>query len=92
MNSLFLVCFSYADNEAEVSLADVMVFATGASKPPPLGFDQPATVTFLDDMGAFPLANTCVNKIQLPVCYTDYEEFKAKMAFAIKNSPCFGYA
>lgn len=80
-----------AANDAEASIEEVLVFVTGASRPPPLGFDEPATITFLDDE-PFAMANTCANTIRLPVCYSEYEEFKRKMDFAIKNSPCFGYA
>ena len=78
-------------NDAEASIQEVLVFVTGASRPPPLGFDEPATITFADDE-PFPMANTCSNNIRLPVCYSEFEEFKEKMDFAIKNSPCFGSA
>lgn len=78
-------------NDAEASIEEVLVFVTGASRPPPLGFDEPTTITFLDDE-PFAMANTCANTIRIPVCYSEYEEFKRKMVFAIKNSPCFGYA
>ena len=77
-------------NDAEASIEEVLVFVTGASRPPPLGFDKPATITFSDDE-PFPMANTCANPIRLPVCYSEYEEFKQNMDFANKNSPCFGY-
>ena len=75
-----------AANDAEASIEEVLVFVTGASRPPPLGFDEPANITFSDDE-PFPMANTCANTIRLPVCYSEYEEFKRNMDFAIKNSP-----
>jgi len=80
-----------AANDAEASIEEVLVFVTEASRPPPLEFDEPATITFLDDE-PFAMANTCANTIRLPVCNSEYKEFKRKMDFAIKNSPCFGYA
>ena len=93
MIRFLLTVFLSTANEAEtMSLADVMVFATGASSPPPLGFDQPGTLSFLDEYQRLPMANTCTCNMQLPVCYTDYEEFKSKMVFSIKNSPSFGHA
>ena len=38
-----------AANDAEASIEKVLVFVTGASGPPPQGFDEPTTITFLDD-------------------------------------------
>ena len=78
-------------HDAEASIEEVLVFVTGASRPPPLGFNEPPTITFADDE-PFPMSNTCSNNIRLPVCYSEFEEFKQKMDFAIKNSPSFGYA
>ena len=72
-----------AANDAEASIEDVLVFVTGASRPPPLGFDEPAAITFSDDE-PFPMANTCSNTIRLPVCYSEYEEFKRKMILRLK--------
>ena len=90
---LSLITMNYfpAANDAEASIQEVLIFVTGASRPPPLGFDEPATIKFADEE-PFPMANTCSNTIRLPVCYSEYEEFKTNMDFAIKNSPCFGYA
>lgn len=65
-----------------------MVFVTGAEEPPPLGFDSYPTVEFTDDR--LPTSNTCGTVLRLPTMYTQYDDFKEAIDFAILNSPCFG--
>ena len=54
----------FTDNESNATLQDVLVFATGANEPPPMGFDSLLNLEFT--MGKFPLANTCGLTLLLP--------------------------
>lgn len=66
------------------------MFTTGASVPPPMGFETTPTIEFND--GNLPTANTCATTLHLPTIYKEYEVFKEKMDFSILNSPSFGQA
>ena len=66
-------------NEASASLEDVLVFITGASVPPPMGFETTPTIEFAD--GNLPKANTCATTLHLPIVYEEYEVFKEKNGF-----------
>ena len=48
----------------QVYLGDILVFSTGASSIPPMGFDMDPTITF-HSTSPLPLANTCANTLQL---------------------------
>lgn len=78
------------DGDAQASLSDVLIFGTGASSPPPLGFESNPELKFID--GDFPKANTCTGTLYIPLDHKEYDKFKETMDFAILNSPCFGYA
>lgn len=67
----------------------MLVFATGASQPPPLGFDSKPVLEF--SIGIYPTANTGGVTLYIPVLYSEYQAFKEAMEFAIQNSPSFGY-
>ncbi|KAK3732455.1 hypothetical protein QZH41_004291 [Actinostola sp. cb2023] len=79
-----------SSKETSATLEDVLVFITETSMPPPLGFDTTPTIEFTN--GTLPTANTCATTLHLPTVYEEYDLFKAKMDFAILNSPCFGQA
>jgi hypothetical protein len=72
-----------------VSLASVLVFATGSSEIPPLGFFPKPKIHFWEDV--WPRSNTCGN-ILLENNDLDYDTFKMLMDDAILNSPTFGMA
>lgn len=76
------------DNKSNATLQDVLVFATGANEPPPMGFESALNLELM--MGKFPLANTCGLTLLLPLHHAEYNLFKEAMDFAILNSPCFG--
>ncbi|CAC5408832.1 G2H3 [Mytilus coruscus] len=63
------------DEDGEITLGDVLSFATGADCVPPLGFDPSPSITFLHDSGLFPKANTCSMELKLPVS-EDFNTFK----------------
>lgn len=63
---------------------------------PPIGFSPTPSVHFIhkddDDFSSpFPMANTCINSIKLPL-HTSYQVFKEKFDFALGNTYGFGRA
>lgn len=86
------------EEEGPQKLQRILAFATGASVVPPIGFSPSPAVEFIhqdDDNFAstplFPLANTCINCIKLPL-HVSYEMFKEKFDFALGNTYGFGRA
>ncbi|XP_070577460.1 G2/M phase-specific E3 ubiquitin-protein ligase-like isoform X2 [Ptychodera flava] len=80
------------DAETEVTLRDILIFATGLDNIPPLGFSPSPTLEFVRDEGCgriLPSANTCGNVLRIPVVKS-YELFKENMGYGIFNSPGFG--
>uniref|UniRef100_A0A3B3HTZ9 HECT domain-containing protein n=1 Tax=Oryzias latipes TaxID=8090 RepID=A0A3B3HTZ9_ORYLA len=75
----------------------ILAFATGASVVPAIGFSPTPSVQFMhnedDDFfsSMFPMANTCVNCIKLPL-HTSYQLFREKFDFALGNTHGFGRA
>lgn len=80
----------FQGGDAQANLSEVLVFSTGASSPPPLGFANEPVIEFTE--GEFPKANTCAPILYLPLGHSDYETFKEKCDFGILNSPHFGHA
>ena len=66
------------------------MFATGASYPPPLGFDRSPRLEFT--IGKYPTANTCGLTLYIPIFYEEYDYFKEAIEFAVQNSQSFGQA
>ncbi|XP_070556619.1 G2/M phase-specific E3 ubiquitin-protein ligase-like [Ptychodera flava] len=82
------------ERDAEVTLQDIIVFATGQERIPPLGFCPPPALEFLTGPGDgrtknFPVANTCSNILRLPIVKS-YDDFKFSMEFGVRNSHGFG--
>uniref|UniRef100_A0A3Q1FFE0 HECT domain-containing protein n=1 Tax=Acanthochromis polyacanthus TaxID=80966 RepID=A0A3Q1FFE0_9TELE len=78
--------------EGPSKLQKILAFATGASVVPPIGFSPSPSVEFIhkgdDDFSSiplFPMANTCVNCIRLPL-HASYQLFKEKFDFALGNT------
>ena len=79
--------FEGADTSNTVTLEDILAFVTGARHVPPMGFAVRPSIEFRE--GQLPRASTCGNVLELPL--TDsYDDFKASMCFAIKNTVGFG--
>lgn len=79
-----------------LTLETVLVFASGASEIPRLGFPTEPHLEFLHVQGAepkqiFPEANTCVITLRLPI-HTSYEVWREYMESGILKSPHFGTA
>ncbi|XP_071777645.1 G2/M phase-specific E3 ubiquitin-protein ligase-like [Centroberyx gerrardi] len=86
------------EEEGPSKLQKILAFATGASVVPPIGFSPTPSVQFIhkgdDDFSStpmFPMANTCVNCIKLPL-HVSYQLFKEKFDFALGNTYGFGRA
>lgn len=73
----------------KLTLSDVLMFVTGAPSEPPLGFTPQPSIQF-HSSSVFPKANTCINKLYLPLQEMDFEVFKYTMISGILNSPGFG--
>ncbi|XP_045898128.1 G2/M phase-specific E3 ubiquitin-protein ligase-like [Micropterus dolomieu] len=76
------------EDQAAVSVEDILMFATGLSSLPPSGLEPLPQIEFLDD-SVFPMANACSNTLKLPLL-DSYTLFKSQMDFGIQNSPGFG--
>ena len=82
------------EDSTEISLAEILFFASGCKSLPPLGIR--GEVQFLHDvekdgsLSRLPKANTCACIIKLPVVHNDYNSFKDAMIFGIKNARGFG--
>ena len=69
--------------------ADILVFVTGASTFPPLGFSPSPSITFTTEHG-LPTASTCVNELCIPHHLQDYLRFKDAFQLAIRGCQGFG--
>ncbi|NXF79536.1 G2E3 ligase, partial [Sclerurus mexicanus] len=69
--------------ESVVTLEDILLFVTGASSIPSIGFDPEPTIKFLRIR--YPIGNRLLNCLELPITKT-YEQFKNKMELTIRNT------
>lgn len=79
------------EGDSVISLEEVLVFFTGASRIPPGGFDalNPPSLSF--DHGAiYPQASTCALNLILPAKHAKYEDFKVNMDQALSQNGGFG--
>ena len=72
-----------------LTLENVLQFATGAIYPPQLGFDKYAWFAH-DSAVALPTTNTCSPTLTLPTAIANGDTFKKRMTYAIFNSVGFG--
>lgn len=78
--------------DIHVNLEDILVFATGAAKIPPMGFGEQPTVAFKkrhEAGSALPSASTCTNRLYLPA-HDTYEAFRYKFLFGVTCAVGFG--
>lgn len=82
-----------------VSLEDVLFFATGVYREPPLGFTSPKIRFHHDDLTVpenerkkfvLPKADTCVITLTLPTMHTDPNDFNEYMIKGISWARGFG--
>lgn len=81
--------FHYSDEESDISLAEVLMFWTGASSVPPMGFDKSLEVDFVTAQRKLPVAHTCGMILELVRGLSDPDLFKADMFKAVKWSGGF---
>ena len=88
MECIYVICTKLiiiviTDKDSVLTLQDILVFATGASEPPPLGFDSKPCLEFT--AGKYPTANTCRVTLYIPLLYSEYDFFKDAIEFAVQN-------
>lgn len=84
--------FSFClEGETDTTLSNILIFATGSSGVPPIGFSPEPSVEFIhDQQEKFSTANTCVNCIRLPTMHQTYFSVKENKDFAPCNTHGFG--
>ena len=83
------------EKEICVTLADIPIFATGASQIPPIGFTEQPTIKFQpsnEEVCLFPTASTCSNELLLPTAHetfsiTCFLELLGQLDLALYNLP-----
>ena len=76
-----------------LALEDLLVFISGASKIPPLGFTVPIRVKFYDDVlteRRRPWSSTCSLTLNIPRGYENPEQFKSLMLETLQECQGFG--
>lgn len=74
----------------EISLKDILIFATGASAVPPLGFEPNPKIRFVA-YECLPFTSSCDNSITFPLTLENYSKFKQKVVFGLCGSHGFGH-
>ena len=69
----------------------MLVFFTGSDRKPTGLYNQIPKLTFLHGSNdTLATASTCELNLRLPVCYTDYDQFKERMTLSFKGHGGFG--
>ena len=84
-----MICFISLARPEHLSLGDVLAFFSGSDRIPPLGFDHTPTLCFDEDT-VFPKSSTCALSLILPSGYKEYNDFKEKIDYGLKNNGGFG--
>ena len=85
------VClFDTVEGEVNCRLEDLVISFSGADRPPPLGFRTQPDLEFLDQNAILPTASTCSLVIRLPICHSNYDDFKDAMILALHGNNGFG--
>ncbi|XP_034550588.1 G2/M phase-specific E3 ubiquitin-protein ligase-like [Notolabrus celidotus] len=80
------------DGVFEITMEQILVFASGADRVPALGFSPHPTLTFIHETGRnYPEANTCLVNLKLPI-HDTYVQFTKFMCEGIIQAPTFGLA
>ena len=96
--SIHVLLYFSEEESGTVQLVDLLGFITGCSAIPISGFESRPTIQFRhqDDLDAqdmtkeYPVVNTCINIIQLPVLNRQtYRKFKLNMTNALKMPRTF---
>ena len=84
-----LVCFAI-DGKFDCKLQDVLIFFTGASCVPPVGFEKQPKVVFLSNQAVLSTSSTCDLILRLPIKYKEYNDFRDAMLMALIDNDGFG--
>ncbi len=76
------------ENGEVVTLEDLLIFFTGASKEPPLGFHTQPVLMFIE--GELATASTCDLRIRIPFKHETYEQLKKKFKLSLKGNDGLG--
>ena len=78
------------ETKLPLTLVDILVFTTGASQVPPMGWSDQLRIELRKD-GDLLSSSTCSNCLYIPTINADnYDAFKYKFAFALNCGVRFG--
>lgn len=77
------------DEDIGCTLESILIFVTGSSAIPPLGFACTPTVAFYTE-STMPSANVCSLTLQLPVSHETYNSFREAMLMGILGNDGYG--
>ena len=81
---------NYADGDVDCSLEDILIFFSGASQVPPLGFEKHPTLTF-NHYGRLATAFTCDVQLRIPTIHgRSYANFREALILSVKGHDGFG--
>ena len=83
------ICLSLLDGDARCSLEEVLVFFSGTSSVPPLGFPHKPYLSFLSNDAALATASTCELALRIPTCHVGYNGFLEWMELSILSHEFF---
>ena len=66
-----------------------MIFFSGSSDVPPMGFPHDPAINF-NECGHFPTSSTCALELTLPTSHKSYDTFKAALDTAFTMHGGFG--
>ena len=72
------------EKAVDYEVEDVLVFFTGSSSIPPLGFDTQPSLSF-NHSGPLATASTCDLRLNILAIHTSFEKFKEAMLLSIKD-------
>ena len=89
--NIYSVHLFFSDNSegTGITLRDILIFVTGANQVPPMGFDQPLKIQFVEGH-RLPSASTCSLTLHVPREIIEYGNFKEKFTLSILGAHGFG--
>ena len=71
-----------------LTLSEILVFITGSSRVPPMGFSPTPKIAFTSEH-CLPHSSTCANRLTIPEYLENYDEFKDTFILSIQG--CQGF-
>lgn len=72
-----------------LTLGEILVFITGSSRVPPMGFSPTPKITFTSEH-CLPHSSTCTNRLTIPEYLENYDKFKDTFILSIQGCQGFG--